>query len=372
MRVLVAVGQAGIIAGGAHQALFCIMGLQNAGVEVKAVWGQSEADDKVGLARLHEVCSDVHVMGINKRPTLSSVREFRQILKSFDPDVVETFKAGAQYHSLYGGMGLNRHILTFYRGISRKMDYFQELKYRLKRVDVIVPNCKALHEIICQSGRVDPDKVKIIYDEIDPVCNDPDAVDATGLRSELKIPDDRLLITNLGNYSEWRGQDVTLKAVKLLKDNGLDFHLLFCGKETELLRPLVSELNIDDMVTLSPYRRDPHRVLKITDILVNSSTGNESLSGALLNSQAMGIPAVASSMPGFAESVSDQKTGVLVPVGDVEGLAKGIAFFLNMTEDERSKWGSRAHKRAMDMFSSKARAQRRLEVYKWAIDRRVS
>jgi glycosyltransferase involved in cell wall biosynthesis len=250
------------------------------------------------------------------------------------------------------------------------MDYFQELKYRLKRVDVVVPNCKALQDIICQSGRVDPEKIKVIYDEIDPVCSDSDAVDASGLRAELNIPEDKLLLTNLGNYSEWRGQDITLKAVKLLKDNGLDFHVLFCGKETELLQPLVSELKLEDFVTLSPYRRDPHRVLKITDILVNSSTGNESLSGALLNSQAMGIPAVASRMPGFDESVSDQKTGVLVPVGDVEGLAKGIEFFVNMTEDERRKWGNRARKRAMDMFSSKARAQRRLEVYQWALDRR--
>ncbi|MCF7811901.1 glycosyltransferase family 4 protein, partial [bacterium] len=331
--------------------------------------GESETDDKVGLVRLHEVCPNVHVMKINKRPTWSSIQEFRQILKSFDPDVVETFKAGAQYHSLYGGIGHNRHILTFYRGISRQMDYWQELKYRLKRVDVVVPNCQALHDIICKSGRVDPEKVKVIYDEIDPVCSNPDAVDATGLRAELNIPEDKLLITNLGNYSEWRGQDITLRAVKLLKDNGFDFHLLFCGKETELLHPLVSELKLEDSVTLSPYRRDPQRVLKITDILVNSSTGNESLSGALLNSQAMGIPAVASRMPGFDESVGDQETGILFPVGDAKALADSLSFFINMTDDDRSTWGSRAHKRAINMFSSKARVRRRLEVYQWAMDR---
>jgi glycosyltransferase involved in cell wall biosynthesis len=368
MRVLIVVGHAGIYAGGAHQALYCIMGLVRTGVEVAAVWGPDPHRDEAGLSRLRAVCPNLHIMDIHRRPTLDSLRTFRKILKDFDPDVVETFKSGAQYHCLYGGIGFNRHALLFYRGISRQMDYFQEMKYRLKRVDVVVPNCHALEEIICRSGRVNPSKVMLIYDEIDPACSDPEVVDGTGLRRELGIPEEALLVTHLGNYSPWRGQDIALRAVKILKERGLGFRMLFCGGGTENLKPLVIELGLEDRVTLSPYRHDPARVLKISDLLVNSSIGNESLSGALLNSQAMGIPAVASRMPGFDESVGDGETGKLVPVGDAVALADEMAFFLNMPVAERHQWGARAHQRAIEKFSSETRAKRRLEVYQRAIE----
>ncbi len=370
MRVLIAVGHAGIYAGGAHQALYAIMGLRRSGVEVAAVWGPDAAGDSEAMVRLRAVCPNVHIMAINHNPTFETLRQFRRILLDFDPDVVETFKSSAQYHALLGGFGLNRFGLLFYRGISRQMDYFQELKYRLNRVDIVVPNCKSLQEIILRSGRIEAKKVQLIYDEVDPSCSDPTVVDGTGLRQELGIPEEALLVTHLGNYSVWRGQDITLRAVKILKDRGLDFRMLFCGEGTEKLKPLVDELGLNDRVTLSPYRRDPARVLKVSDLLVNSSIGNESLSGALLNSQAMGIPAVASRMPGFDESVGDGETGLLVPVNDSEAFAEGMAKFLTMPREERVEWGRRAHARAMERFSSGSRVRRRLEVYQMAINHR--
>ncbi len=370
MRALIVVGHAGLYAGGAHQALYAIIGLKRAGVEVSAVWGPDATNDAEGLSRIRSVCPDLYVMAIQDNPTFDSLRQFRRILLDFQPDVVETYKSSAQYHALFGGLGLNHHALLFYRGISRLMDYTQELKYRLKRVDVVVPNCHALEEIILRSGRISPDKVQVIYDEVDPVCSDPDLVDAAGLRDEFGIPEKTLLITNLGNHSSWRGQDVSLRAARILRDRGFDVRVLFCGRDTEKLLPLVTELGLGDRVILSPYRRDPQRILKITDILVNSSLGNESLSGALLNSQAMGIPAVASRMPGYDESVGDGETGLLVPVGNAEALAEGLARFLTMPTEERSAWGARAHQRATERFSSEARVQRRLEVYRKAIELR--
>lgn len=370
MRALIVVGHAGIYAGGAHQALYAIMGLRKQGVETAAIWGPDRSGGTDGLKRLQAVCPNVHIMDVHRNPTWQSLGQFRQIVRDFDPDIIETFKSSAQYHALFGGFGNNRFGLLFYRGISRQMDYFQELKYRLNRVDIVVPNCMALQNILLRSGRIDPRKVQLIYDEIDPACSDPDTVDGAGLREELGIPENALLVTHLGNYSVWRGQNITLQAVKILKGKGFDFRMLFCGEGTENLLPTVRELGLEDRVTLSPYRRDPQRVLKISDLLVNSSIGNESLSGALLNSHAMGIPAVASRMPGFDESVGDGETGRLVPVGDAAAFADGIAGFLTMTPQERQEWGMRAHKRAMARFSSDARARRRLEVYRMALEHR--
>jgi len=400
MRVLIAVGHSGIYAGGAHQALYSLIGLKREGVEVGAVWGPDAENDPHGFDRLKELDIPFWILPIHRKPDWRNIRAFRriiiplrgatedertppfippqaggesasilrEILQEFKPDVVEAVKSGAQYYTLTAGIGLNRHALVFYRGISRPMDYFQEFKYRLKRVDKIIANCRDLKEIMTRSGRIPVEKVEVVPGEFDPACSEPDQVDASGLRSEMGISDGVPVIIQLGNYASWRGQVFTLKAAKILKNRGYRFHLVFCGRETDVLKPLVKELGLNECVTLSPYRRDPQRVLKMSNIAVNASTANESLPGSLLNIQAMGVPAVATTMPGASEIVEDGVTGWLVPPGDVEALADRLARLLALPKAERQEWGKRAYARAHRLFSSESRTAKRLKVYRQAIE----
>ncbi len=370
MRVLIAVGHGGIYSGGAHQALYQLAGLKAAGVEVMAVWGPDAEGDPRGFRRLEQVGIPFEILPIDHRPTVKSLRSFRRIIRDFSPDVLECVKSGAQYHALYGGVGLRRHALIFYRGISRPMDIFQGLKYRLRRVDRVIANSEALKRIMATTGRILEGKIDVVPGEFDPACSEPAAVDASGLRQELSIPEGVPLITQLGNRAPWRGQEVTLEAAARLKADGYRFHLLFSGRETETLLDIVKSLGMEDMVTLSSYRRDPERLLKETTVAVNASTGLESLSGALLNAQAMGIPAVTSALAGSVEIVEDGVTGKVVPVGDPEALARAIAGILDMEPGLREKMGKAAREHVMKIFSSEARTEKRLDAYRRAIEHR--
>ncbi len=367
MRVLIAVGHSGIYAGGAHQALYSLSGLKREGIDVAAIWGPDAQNDPNGFDRLKTLNIPLWILPIHRRPTWQSIKTFRNILKEFNPDVLEAIKSGAQYHALAAGLGLNKHALIFYRGISRKMDYFQELKYRLNRVDKIIANCNGLRNIIIENGRIPPKKVEVVYGEFDPSCAEPDKIDASDLRKEWGLEPNIPVITQLGNYAPWRGQFITLNAAKLLKQRGYRFYLVFCGRETEVLKPKVEELGLSAHVILSKYRRDPEKVLKLTDIAVNASTANESLSGALLNSQAMGVPAVATRITGSDEIIEDGVTGWLVPLNDVEALTNKLANLLDLTPVELAEWGKRAQQRARQLFSSKVKISKRIEIYKEAI-----
>lgn len=367
MRVLIAVAHGGIYSGGSHQAFYLLRGLKRAGIEVMAVWGPDEEDDPHGFDGLKQLDIPYEIIPINRGVTLDSLGKFRNVLKRFKPDVVECFKSGAQYHALYGGLGLNDHALVFYRGISRPMDIWQGLKYRLWRVDRIIANSQALKRTMIETGGIPMDKIDCVYNEYDPACADPELVNADDLKAELSIPPDVPLITQLGNWSEWRGQTVTLAAAKMLVARGLKFHLLFAGRETEKLRPKVDELRLGGVVTLSPYRRDPERVLKITDIAVNASTSHESLSGGLVNAQAMGVPAVASDLAGNPEVVEDGVTGFIVPTNNPVSLADGLAKMLEMPQEKLKDMGCKARERARAFFSSEVRIKSTLDVYERAI-----
>lgn len=370
MRVLVAVGHGGIYSGGSHQALWTLQGLNRAGIDVMAVWGPDMEGDPAGFNKLKATGIPFELIPIHKKPSWDSLRAFRKVVRAFNPDLIECIKSGAQYHTLYGGIGLNRHAIVFYRGVSRSMDYFQALKYRIRRVDRIIANCDALKVIMVKTGHISPSKIDFVHGEYDPVCSNPDDVDATGFRRELGIPEDVTLITQLGNWSGWRGQDITLKAASMLLKRGMKFHLLFAGRQTEKLSDLVSELGLQSLVTLSPYRRDPERVLKASDIAVNASTGLESLAGALINSQAMGLPAVTGFHTGSDEIVQEGITGYIVPQGDPVALADALMKMLSMSTDERKRMGYAAHLHAFGKFSSNVKTRKRLEVYERAIDHR--
>jgi len=370
MRILIAVGQGGINSGGSFQAANALAGLKNAGHEVLAVWGSNVGQNPPGFHRLKRHDIPLHTIPIDSRATWGSISRFRTILKEFQPDVVECFKGGAQHHVLYASVGLKHHAIIFYRGVSNPLDMFQALKYRLPRVDRIIANCRELKEIMVKSGHINPDKIDAVHGEFDPACANPCDVDVTGLRRELDIPNDIPLVTQLGNYSIWRGQKITIEAASKLRQQGLRFHILFVGGGTNQLSEAVKRYHIDDIVTISPFRGDPERILKISDIFVMASTSTESLSGSLINAQAMGIPAVASSVTGSVEVVEDGKTGFIITPNDVDALANGMVRMLNMKPESRLKMGQAARLRACALFSPEVRVKKRLECYRRAIEHR--
>ncbi|MFH0765845.1 MAG: glycosyltransferase family 4 protein [Calditrichota bacterium] len=371
MRALIAVGHGGIYSGGSHQALNALRGLKQAGVEVMAVWGPDAEGDKGGFKRLEELGIPYRIIPIHQRSTWRTLKAFRQVVQEFDPDVVECVKSGAQYHALFGGLGLNKLALVFYRGVTQPMDWFQGFKYRMRRVDRVIANCEMLKRQMAATGHIPIDKIEVIYGEYDPACAEPNQVNINGLREELNIADNELIILQLGNWSPWRGQHITLQAASQLKARVFSFHLIFAGRETDKLADAVTEWGLRDRVTLLPYRRDPERLLKLADIVVNSSTGIESLSGAILNAQAMGVPVAASNVGGSAEIVIHNQTGLIVPPQDPKALAEALEKLLTMLPAELAAMGVKARKRARTIFSPEIRAQKRMECYRKAIKCRM-
>ncbi len=370
MRILIAVGLGGIYSGGAHQAFNQLRGFKLAGYDVMAVWGPDANGDPHGFDKLKELEIPYQILPIDRKWTIASLKQFRKILVDYNPDVVECFKSGAQYHALYGGIGLNRHALIFYRGIGLNMDVWQGLKYRLNRVDRVIANCNDLRKIMIKTGKIPADKVDYIYGEYHSTLQDIDSIDITTLRQELNIPESVPLITQFGNWAKWRGQDTTLDAAYLLKEKGNKFHLLFCGRETDKLTEQVERLDLTEQVTLSPYRRDPERVLKACDIMVNASTSHESFPGSLVNGHAAGLPAVATTMPGSGEIIVEGETGYLIPINDPDSLANALERMLKMSSEKLSQMGNKARERALEFFSSEVRTEKRLECYRKAIEHR--
>jgi D-inositol-3-phosphate glycosyltransferase len=148
-------------------------------------------------------------------------------------------------------------------------------------------------------------------------------------------------IVTLGRMVPRKGVDLSVQALKLLKDRGMsDVELLVVGgssgpaglaadPEAQRLRSLARALGVEDQVVLRgqvPREQIP-AVLRSADAVV-CVPWYEPFGIVPLESMACGVPVVAASVGGLIDTVVDHKTGLHVPPRDPEAVADALATLL--------------------------------------------
>ncbi|TPW20333.1 MAG: group 1 glycosyl transferase [Elusimicrobia bacterium] len=148
-----------------------------------------------------------------------------------------------------------------------------------------------------------------------------------GLAAELKLPPGVPVIGKIANFSEWKGQTVMLEAVARLKKAGTRTVVVFAGRDTDYpaLKKLAQDAGVTEDCRFLGFREDVPRLLPLFTVSVNAALKGEGISGALRESLAMEIPAVASDAGGNSELIVEGKTGRLFKPGSAESLAKALA-----------------------------------------------
>ena len=108
------------------------------------------------------------------------------------------------------------------------------------------------------------------------------------------------------------------------------FVIVGSGPEERRLRAIADELCVEPLLWF-PTRSDVANVLPAFDVFVHPSRF-EGLPMAVLEAMSAGVPVVAEDAGGTREIVRHGETGVLVPVADVEGLARSISALLSSPE----------------------------------------
>ena len=131
-------------------------------------------------------------------------------------------------------------------------------------------------------------------------------------------------------------QDTLLRAVRLLRDDGVDVEVWLAGsgpREQEL-RALVGELGLDDAVRFLGFVQNETLLEWLADgrvDVVALPSDGEGLPVSLIEALAHGVPAVATDVGGVAELLGDG-CGELVPRDDVDELANAIRRLLRSPE----------------------------------------
>ena len=207
-------------------------------------------------------------------------------------------------------------------------------------------------------GIADQDRIQHIGNGIDLARFDPARFKdgRPERRRALGLGDDDLAVCMIGRLVREKGYFELLAAFAKVVEQLPRARLIVIGgaldsdhddAETEI-RARVGELGLDQAVNFLSFRKDVGAILSAVDLFVLPSH-REGMPRSILEAMAMKLPVVATRIRGSREEVEDGKTGVLVEVGDVAGLAKTLIELLQ-NQDKRAVMGQNGRQAAVQRF----------------------
>ncbi len=288
---------------------------------------------------------------------VGSALRLARLLRARGVEVVHAHKGIAHAVALGASYLVRLPCLVVNRGVSFPLTRWNRGKYASRRVHRVVAVCEAIRRVVVASGAVDPAKVVVIYAGTDLARFDPTVVDGSGVRRELAVAPEDVLVCQVG-VRPWRGWKLLVTAMAEVVRAEPRARLLLVGCETEAVRCEVmaeaSRVGVGERTTALGYRADMPEIAAALDVAVDLSTEGLGITGTLREAMAMGKPVVCSAAGGNPELVVDGVTGRLVPPGDAAAAARAILEVVHDRGKARA-WGDAGRRRVETRFSAAAR-----------------
>jgi glycosyltransferase involved in cell wall biosynthesis len=170
-------------------------------------------------------------------------------------------------------------------------------------------------------------------------------------RRELGVKPDEILVGTVGNLRPQKRYPDLLAAARLVVDSQPSVRFVAAGAgdpdSPAFLRH--RELGLGDRFRFLGYVGDTIRFLSACDIFVLAS-GFEGLPVAMMEALAVGLPVIATAVPGIQDEVTDGVEASLVPLGRPDELAEAILSLVQDPERRaRMAIAARAHAERFDM-----------------------
>lgn len=226
---------------------------------------------------------------------------------------------------------------------------FRSLAALSDRVVAIAPQVKAF---LMERAGVPESKITTITNGVEPLAQTTMAArlaarERWGLRPTAFVWG---TLSRLVDDDNKRVSDV-LKALALVRRRGLDVQLLVCGdgRERPMLEALADELGVSEDVVFAG-NIIAEEGLAAMDVLVHAAS-HEGFGLAIAEASFTGLPIVTTGVGGIAEIVIPEETGIFVPVGDPDAIARACS---RLMEDSslRLSLGEAGRSRALERFSA--------------------
>ena len=184
----------------------------------------------------------------------------------------------------------------------------------------------------------------------------PNGVDVDRFNRACAERDRVLLVGSIGELRTLKRHDDFIRAAVRIASRFPETQFVLAGIDTSVsgevrkqLEALVVELGLNDRFRFLGWVENAEKLLCEMDVFVSASE-TESFGLAIVEAMAAETAVVATATEGAQEVIDDQKTGLLVPIGDVERIAEAVGELL-ANPQKRREMAAHAKEVANERFS---------------------
>jgi glycosyltransferase involved in cell wall biosynthesis len=290
--------------------------------------------------------------------------QLKQHITQVKPDLIHTWIFAADTYGRVAGNACGvRRLVCGLRCVDPWKRTWQLAidRHLARRTSRIVANSPGVKDFYVCKG-LPADKIEVIPNGVEPLPSSP--ITREELLAELELPPDVRLVGLIGRlWAQKRVKDA-IWAADILKVIRSDIHLLILGDGPlrERLWKYRDQVRIRDKVRFLGQREDAARLIPHFDVLWSTS-GYEGQSNAIMEAMSVGVPVVATDIPGTRDLVVPDETGYLFHVGDRAMLAKRTNQILNDADLAR-RLGEAGRQRMADEFGVDTMVNRYADLYR--------
>jgi glycosyltransferase involved in cell wall biosynthesis len=256
-------------------------------------------------------------------------------------------------------------ILSTVHGATQSEIEGRRRTWLISAVDAISARCcdriLAVSEAVRSSlieNHIQPDKVELMLNAIDTEAFA--AGDGKAFRDEFDLSG-APLVSMVARLHPDKNHQMLIDAFARVRAAVPEAKLLIVGSGALEGELRIQAASLGDSVIFTGDRKDIPAVMAASDVVVLCSR-HETFGKTLAEAMAAGRPAVATAVDGIPEVVVDGVTGLLVPPGDVEALARAVVRLLRDRE-LGANLGAAGRARAREHFDSRRSVGRLQQLY---------
>ena len=184
-----------------------------------------------------------------------------------------------------------------------------------------IGNSPSVVDHLASAARIPRERLRLIRGGIDPKSvTEAEPIDP----ATIGVPTGAPIVVWTGRLDPVKGLDVLIRAFGPIAERR-GAHLLLAGEGAlrDALRRWIEEATLTRRVHLLGSRSDVPSLLKRADLFAFPSR-TEGLPNALMEAMAAGCPIVTTDVPGCRDLVTQDRTGLVVPYGDVAALSAAM------------------------------------------------
>ena len=261
----------------------------------------------------------------------------------------------------------------FYRSVkvvyTAHLTIYQNMKWKiLNRIVTpfdhrVIAVCRQGADILAANG-VKKDRIRVICNGIEP---SGERVYDRSFAREFGVPDETFVMSIMARYSPEKGLPFLLASLAKLRRKTQKPFVCFIagdkGEEFDNIAVMITNSGLGDCVIQLGFRRDTDRMLKSSDLYLNTSS-SEAMSFAILEAMNAGVPLVVTDVGGNPDlAVKNTVCGEAVKFGDSDAFSDAM---LELMENDalRSEYSANALKKVSEEFDLRKLASDVFEAYK--------